>query len=69
MNFADRIEQFAKSDGAQALARLRRQAEERANANGIDKAFAASEAERLYWPGCSHEEVVTAAAGPFRRAA
>ncbi len=69
MNFADRLAEFAASENAQHVARIRRQAEKRARSNGIDAAFAADEAERLWHPGASHELIVTAAAGTFRRAA
>jgi hypothetical protein len=69
VNFADRLIEFAASENAQHIARIRRQAEERARINGIDAGFAANEAERLWHPGASHEPIVAEVAGAFRRTA
>lgn len=67
MTFADRIAEQATSERVQNVARIRRQAEERARITGVDMASAANEAERLWHPGCSHEVVIAEAAGAFRR--
>lgn len=66
--FADRLACF-QSEHAEGVKRIRAQAEMRARQNGIDPVEAAMLAADMFTLGCSHEEIVSIAAGPYRRVA
>jgi hypothetical protein len=67
MTFSDQIATQAAEHHAENVARLRKQAAKRAKENGIDSAFAESEAERRFHCGVCREELLTEIAGPYQR--
>lgn len=70
MTFAERIAEQAAAHHAENISRLRKQAANRASANGFDAACAADAAEHAYGAGDeSHESILLSVAGPFRRVA